>query len=72
LPAGLYAFFVHKGPADDGFKIYNYILKEWLPNSSCQLDNRPHFTLMAEKHKNNNPESKEKIWIPVKELNELL
>lgn len=65
LPTGLYAIFIHKGPAADGYKTYNYILKEWLPYSTYQLDNRPHFALMGEKYKNNDPDSEEEIWIPI-------
>jgi len=66
VPYGLYAVFVHKGPASTGPKTYEYIFKSWLPNSNFTLDNRPHFALMGEKYKNNDPESEEEIWIPVK------
>ncbi len=66
VPAGLYAVFVHKGPASTGPKTYAYIFKSWLPNSDFTLDNRPHFALMGEKYKHNDPESEEEIWIPVK------
>lgn len=66
LPGGLYAVFIHKGPASEGTKTFQYIFETWLPNSGYQLDNRPHFELLGEKYKNNEWESEEEVWIPVK------
>ncbi len=65
LPSGLYAVFIHKGPASEGPATYNYIFTVWLPQSKYILDQRPHFALMGEKYKNNDPDSEEEIWIPV-------
>lgn len=65
IPEGLYAVFVHKGLASEGFKTYQYIFQTWLPDSVYQLDNRPHFAIMGEKYKNDSPESEEEIFIPV-------
>lgn len=65
LPTGLYAVFIHKGPASEGFNTYEFIFKNWLPQSGYILDNRPHFAWMGEKYKNNEPDSEEEIWIPV-------
>ena len=69
LPRGLYAIFLHKGPASTGVKTYEYIFKAWLPNSDWMLDNRPHFALMGEKYKREDPSSEEDIWIPIKSKN---
>ncbi|MES2592209.1 MAG: GyrI-like domain-containing protein [Bacteroidota bacterium] len=66
LPAGLYAVFIHKGPASTGAKTFQYIFENWLPQSAYAWDPRPHFELLGEKYKNNNPDSEEEIWIPVK------
>jgi AraC family transcriptional regulator len=66
LPNGLYAVFLHQGPASEGPKTYQYIFGIWLSNSDYILDNRPHFALMGEKYKNNEPDSEEELWIPVK------
>jgi AraC family transcriptional regulator len=66
IPSGLYAVFVHKGPASEGPKTYQYILGTWLPKAEFLLDNRPHFALMGEKYKNNDPTSEEELWIPIK------
>jgi len=66
LPEGLYAVFIHKGPASAGPQTYGYIFGTWLPGSGFVLDNRPHFALMGSKYKNDDPDSEEEIWIPIK------
>lgn len=66
LPGGMYAVFIHKGLSSD-HSTFNYIFTEWLPNSDYELDNRPHFELLGQKYRNNDPDSEEQIWIPVRE-----
>jgi len=66
LPGGLYAVFVHKGAARTGQETFQYIFGSWLPNSGYTLDNRPHFEVLGEKYKNDDPDSEEEIWIPIK------
>lgn len=66
LPPGLYAVFIHQGTASEGKKIYDYIFRTWLPNSDFVVDDRPHFALMGAKYKNDDPNSEEEIWIPIK------
>ena len=65
LKEGLYAVFDYKGLSSDN-SIFKYIFEVWLPNSAYIIDNRPHFEVLGEKYKNNDPESEEEIWIPVK------
>jgi len=66
LNGGLYAVFHYKGLNTDP-KIFEYIFGTWLRNSKHYLlDNRPHFEVLGEKYKNNDPLSEEEIWIPVK------
>ncbi len=65
LPSGLYAMFPYKGLHTDN-SIYQYIFRTWLPGSDYTLDNRPHFEILGSKYKNNDPESEEEIWIPIK------
>jgi AraC family transcriptional regulator len=65
LEAGLYAVFNYKGNGNDP-AIFQYIFGTWLPASAYHLDNRPHFEVLGDKYKNNDPESEEEIWIPVK------
>ena len=65
LPGGLYAVFDYKGLNTD-HSIFEYIFTSWLPGSDYVLDDRPHFDVLGEKYKNNDPASEEEIWIPVK------
>lgn len=65
IPKGTYAIFIHKGPVNDFPLTMNYIFKEWLPSSDYELDNRPHFEILGEKYKNNDPLSEEEVWIPI-------
>ena len=66
MAGGLYAVFLHKGAATTGPVTFNYIFSTWLPNSEYHLDNRPHFELLGEKYKNDDPDSEEEIWIPIR------
>lgn len=66
IPSGTYAVFIHKGPASEGKKTYEYIFTNWMPASEYQLDQRPHFAVMGTKYKGESPDSEEEIWIPVK------
>ena len=66
LSGGLYAVFEYKGLSTDT-KIFEYIFEAWLPNSkNYLLDERPHFEILGNKYKNNDPNSEEEIWIPIK------
>ena len=65
VPQGLYAVFTFKGLQSEGARAYEFIGKTWLPSSNYLLDRRPHFAVMAEKYKMNDPSSEEEIWIPV-------
>ena len=66
IPQGLYAVFHYKGKATEAQGTYQYIYGNWIPNSVYELDDRPHFALMGEKYKNDDPTSEEEIWIPIK------
>ncbi|MEI6822727.1 MAG: GyrI-like domain-containing protein [Bacteroidota bacterium] len=65
LKEGLYAVFNYKGLSTDG-SIFQYIYSTWLPNSDYLLDDRPHFEVLGDKYKNNDPNSEEEIWVPIK------
>ena len=65
LIGGKYAVFSYKGLSTDT-RIFDYIFTQWLPDSIYMLDNRPHFEVLGEKYKNNNINSEEDIWIPIK------
>ena len=66
LQGGLYAVFLHQGPASAFQKTFGFIFEEWLPNSEYELDDREHFELLGEKYKNNDPDSEEEVWIPIR------
>ena len=65
LPGGLYAVFLYKGASSEFAETFHYIFGTWLPNSEYTLDNRPHFEILGEKYKNNDPTSEEEIWVPI-------
>jgi AraC family transcriptional regulator len=64
LLSGLYAVFHYQGLNTDT-RIFQYIFGAWLPNSEYAIDSRPHFEILGEKYKNNDPNSEEEIWIPI-------
>lgn len=66
LPGGLYAVFMHKGSAAEAEKTFGYIFGKWLPQSVYTLDDRPHFEVLGPKYKNNDPNSEEEVWIPIR------
>lgn len=69
LQDGLYAVFHYKGLSTDN-RIFQYIFGKWLPNSEeYVLGTRPHFEILGEKYKNNDPDSEEEIWIPITKRN---
>jgi AraC family transcriptional regulator len=66
LKGGLYAVFINKGSADSGPQTFGYIFGTWLPNSEYEMDSRPHFDILGEKYKKDDPDSEEEIWVPIK------
>ncbi len=66
IPNGLYAIFHHFGPASKSMESFDYIFRSWLPGSAYILDNRPHFEIMDERYKHEEPDSEEMFYIPVK------
>lgn len=64
LTNGLYAVFDYIGSSTND-SIFKYIFATWLPGSDYDLDDRPHFEVLGNKYKNNNPASEEEIWIPI-------
>ena len=68
LASGLYAVFIHKGTTKGFIKLMQYIVEEWLPNSSYTIDNRrPHFEYLDKDYLgSNNPDSEEEVWIPIR------
>ncbi len=65
MPEGLYVVFHYVGSGADN-SVFRYIFEEWLPGSAYMPDNRPHFEILGEKYKNNDENSEEEIWIPIR------
>lgn len=66
LQGGLYAVFLYKGVPSAFHEMFQYIHYSWLPSSEYVLDNRAHFEILGDKYKNNDPDSEEEVWIPIK------
>ena len=66
IPSGLYAVFIYIGKAGDAKLFFQNIFGNWLPNSDSNLDTRPHFEILGEKYKYDDPASEEEVWIPVR------
>lgn len=66
LSGGLYAVFLHKGGLENFRETFHFIYSEWMPTSGYTVDHREHFERLGDKYKNNDPDSEEEIWIPVR------
>jgi len=66
IDEGLYAVFNYKGNSNQAASFFQYIFTRWLPSSGYDLDNRVHFEILGEKYKNNDSESEEEVWIPIR------
>lgn len=66
LREGLYAVFDYRGSSSDS-SVFQYIFNVWFPKSKYVVDDRPHFEVLGSKYRNNDPNSEEEIWIPIKE-----
>lgn len=69
LQGGMYAVFLYKGHPALFQNTFQYIFYTWLPGSEYELDNREHFEILGDKYKNNDPDSEEEVWIPIKPRN---
>lgn len=65
LSGGLYAVFRVKGLNSD-HSAFQYFYNTWIHESAFVFDNRPHFEVLGEKYRNDDPQSEEDIWIPLK------
>ena len=66
VPAGKYAAFLSIGTHQESLGLLKYIFTVWLPASEYLLDGRPHFEVMGDKYKKDDPDSEEEIYIPIK------
>jgi AraC family transcriptional regulator len=66
LAGGLYAVFLHKGPASGFVQTMRHIFGTWLPNAGYELDDREHFELIPEGWSPTDLQAKEEIWVPIR------
>ncbi len=66
VPAQKYAVFVHKGSVNTLGKTYDYIMKQWLPNSPYVSGGICDLELYGRDFKMNSPKSKIYIYISLK------
>jgi AraC family transcriptional regulator len=66
VPEGLYAVFIHNGPAATAFKTFEYIFQVWLPKSEYIIDQRPHFEVMDPNYQKDSENATEELWVPIK------
>jgi len=66
---GTYAVFVHRGLPSAFGKTASYIYGEWMPGSDYELDARPHFEIMSEAYRADDPNAEEEVWLPVRKKN---
>jgi AraC family transcriptional regulator len=67
-PGGLYAVFMHHGPASEFGKTAAFIFGEWIPKSKYEVDDRPHFEILDKRYLGpDHPDSVEEVWIPLRE-----
>lgn len=69
IPEGLYAVFIHTGPAATAFKTFEYIFQVWLPHSEYTIDQRPHFEVMGPGYEKDSESATEELWVPIAEKN---
>jgi AraC family transcriptional regulator len=50
----------------EGYKVFQWIFNQWLPNTIYEFDNRPQFEILTDKYKRNDVNSEEDIYIPIK------
>lgn len=66
LASGQYATFLYRGKPEGMQFAYRNFFENWLPGSGYALDARPHFQVMGEKYKKDDPDSEEEVWIPIR------
>ncbi|TMU85103.1 GyrI-like domain-containing protein [Bacillus sp. BHET2] len=66
IMGGLYAMFLHHGPASHFHETLQYIYDVWMPSSNYQLDDREHFERFDQHYHPRDPNAIEEVWIPIK------
>lgn len=66
IPAGLYATFTHQGDMARFIANLQYFYSSWLLNSDYHVDDRPHFEILGDRYRRDDPNSEEEVYIPLK------
>ena len=66
LQGGVYAVFLHRGPASAFLPTFQYIFGEWLPRSGYELDPREHFEVLPEGYDPRDSDASEQVYVPVR------
>lgn len=66
IGGGLYAVFLHRGPAAAAPRTWGFIFGQWLPASDHVVDDREHFERLPEGYRPDDPNAEEEVWIPVR------
>lgn len=67
IAPGVYAVFLHKGPASALSATLKEIFENWMPESGYQPDARPHMQVMDPEYKGHlHPEAEEEVWVPIR------
>lgn len=71
LGAGLYAMFLHRGPASEFPRTMGYIFGEWLPLSRFEFDDREQFEVLPENWNPEDEAAEEQVYIPIRERSDV-
>lgn len=67
IEGGKYAVFKYKGPYTNLEQVYNFIFKNWLPESKYELEDKPCFEKYLNNPEKHKPENyKTHIYVPIK------
>jgi AraC family transcriptional regulator len=66
LGGGMYAVFLHQGPASGFPDTMRYIFGTWLPQSQYELDDREHFELIPEGWTPTDAQAQEELFVPIR------
>lgn len=66
IPAGQYAVFDYVGKPSEAREAFQYMHRDWLPQSGYQLDDRPHLAHMGEKYRGERDDTEEAFYVPIR------
>jgi len=66
IPNSMYASYLFIGTPDQFPASFQQFISNWLMPSQYILDERPHFQIMGKNYRNNDPNSEEMVFIPIK------